>query len=408
MAQNALTTVDATCFQRIIDPLAWVEKTGHMIWRSGMFKCKSIEQGCILALISLTEQLPTLELLRRYHLMDGQLVMRADYMRAELRRLNGDYDWVNDGEDGKEARCWIEFKGRKREVVYTINDAKKEGIVKPGSRWVKAPGDMLRARCSTKAIRMVASEVLAGFYTDEEMGLEDTETKPAKQPEDAAVDAEFEVKHEAAVKAAVSNGSKPADPLAGAVPVTQASTQPDEKGNACLATPEQVASICGAMNQLGMNSEQRGKALAKRHANTVDGLSYSQAGELLRTLNDKVDAKRKAALDAANGRTAASETVTQAAPRPDDGTICSDVQVESVKALLLEINQVSPGFANDFKTKLRASGREKVAELTAVQCDALIEQLKLKNLEKFFADQLKPKAKEQPARDPIVGEYAKN
>lgn len=155
-------------YSKIGDLTSWVEKTGEIIAKAQFFGCKTVEQGQAMALISVTEGISLLEIRRRYHVVGGNLDMRADYMRAQFRRIGGDYDWINDGDDGTEARMWVEYRGRKREVSYSMENAKLEGLVKKGSRWEKDPGSMLRARCSTKAIRMVASEVLEGLVTDEE------------------------------------------------------------------------------------------------------------------------------------------------------------------------------------------------------------------------------------------------
>ena len=54
---------------------------------------------------------------------------------------------------------------------FTAEDAKKAGLLpaKPGSGWAKFPAEMLRARCISKAIRMLVRELLQGVYTPEEV-----------------------------------------------------------------------------------------------------------------------------------------------------------------------------------------------------------------------------------------------
>ena len=174
------------------NPVELVKEYGRVIAKAKFFGCSNIEQGEALALMSMSEGLPISEMRRRYHIVNGcDLSMRADYMRAEFRRLGGEYEWKNLGDDGKEAVIRVKYANNDLEVKYTIEDAKREGLVKSKSRWEKDPGSMLRARVSTKAIRIVCSEVLAGFATDEELEasggvidvpFEVTPTSTQKQP----------------------------------------------------------------------------------------------------------------------------------------------------------------------------------------------------------------------------------
>ena len=157
--------VDAICK----DPISWVERMGEVIAKGRLMKCSTVDQGKSVALLMMTDNLTLLEVKQRYHIMDDTIEMRADYMRQRLRELGGDYRWINNGDDGQKAVIEVSFRGKTEQCSYSIDDARKEGLVKPKSRWEKAPGDMLRARATTKAVRMHATEVIAGFCTDEEM-----------------------------------------------------------------------------------------------------------------------------------------------------------------------------------------------------------------------------------------------
>lgn len=430
MVQNALTI-----YQKMPDPLAAIQSLGRDIAVSRVMGEITVGMGNVLAMECLSRGIPPLTLAEKYNVIFGKLSMKAEAMIGEFHERGGrskilsrtpelvSIELEYNGDKQTFSLSWAESE--QESFPYEIKKGTTEDQViekiiawKAGSRGAKQPElktkyktprsrtQMLWARLVSDAVRAMMPEVNSGRYTPEEYdgGGDDEISGQMGGDGQDAVDVPFEVvkpevKAEAKPKAAKpastnGNGShaeKPTDPQPAASSTPLADPASD-KGDACLATPEQVASICGAMNTLGMSSEQRGKALAKRNSNTVDGLSYAAASELLSALNAKIDANRKAALDGASGRTATSEpTPVVETPRPDDGTLCSDVQVATVKQLLSEIEQVSPGFNQSFKSKFWASGREKIAELTAVECDALIEQLKLKNLEKFFAEQLKPK-----------------
>jgi hypothetical protein len=53
-------------------------------------------------------------------------------------------------------------EGNKTVYRYSMADAKAEGLVKPGSRWTKRPGNMLRARCISNGVGMLCPEIFAG------------------------------------------------------------------------------------------------------------------------------------------------------------------------------------------------------------------------------------------------------
>lgn len=154
-------------YEKMGDPLQAVEKIGAMIEKSQMFGC-GIGQGQIIALTCYMEGINILEFKKKYHIIQGSLTMRADAMLAELRKNDGYYRWIKTGDDEKEAEIEIEYKGIKGIAKFTIEDAKKAGIVKPNSGWFKYPDAMLRARTISKAMRMYAPEVIAGIYTPEE------------------------------------------------------------------------------------------------------------------------------------------------------------------------------------------------------------------------------------------------
>jgi hypothetical protein len=75
--------------------------------------------------------------------------------------------------------CTIEVSRPGREphqASYSVIDAGAQGLLGK-SNWVKMPKQMLFARVSSAAIRMVFADVLAGIYTTEEM--DDSSSAPA-------------------------------------------------------------------------------------------------------------------------------------------------------------------------------------------------------------------------------------
>jgi hypothetical protein len=104
--------------------------------------------------------------------------MKAEAMLAEFNHRGGKHVWVKS--DDKQAVLRLTYdQFDKFEVSFTIKDAERAGLCgadgkmnsgqnSPGS-WQKMPDAMLRARVTSKAIRMVCPEIVAGVYTPEEV-----------------------------------------------------------------------------------------------------------------------------------------------------------------------------------------------------------------------------------------------
>lgn len=359
-------STELAIYRNVVNPLEFMRESGMVLAKSRMFGCETVEQGQALSLISMTEGLPFLELRRRYHIVDGDLTMKADYMRAELRRLGGDYDWIKDGEDGIEAKLWIEFRGRRHEVSYTIEHAKKEGLVKAKSRWEKSPGDMLRARCSTKAVRMYASEVLAGFATDEEM-----DAIVEGQGNDHAVNGNGKSSKAKSAKTETANDVA-ADQDVIDVPFEDAAS--DSESAPSLCTVEQRNRIRELLGQLELPVENVNKLLAAFGAKIVRDLSPENAAIVI--------AKAEAQL---SKRQASSQPINQEL-------------LQSINAKLQELNQVEPGIIAKMKAKLTAAGVG-IKEISQGDGQRLLDAITGNAMEAFFGADLWPTPKKADSKN---------
>ena len=155
-------------YDRISDPITAIEKMGEWIASSGMLGCTKVEQGKLIAWQCAAERKTPFDFKREYHIIGGSLSMRSDAMLAGYRARGGKVLWKQS--DSKAAIALWTFDGNSCEISFTTEDAKLAGLLpaKPGSGWAKDPSAMLRARCISKAIRMLAPEVVAGVYTPEE------------------------------------------------------------------------------------------------------------------------------------------------------------------------------------------------------------------------------------------------
>lgn len=167
-----------TMYDKISDPMAAISQMGEWISKSGLFGCEKVEQGMVLAMASYSERRPITDICRRYHIVKGKLSMKAEAMLAEFNHRGGKHVWVKS--DDKQAVLRLTYdQFDKFEVSFTIKDAERAGLCGadgkmnsgqngPGS-WQKMPDAMLRARVTSKAIRMVCPEIVAGVYTPEEV-----------------------------------------------------------------------------------------------------------------------------------------------------------------------------------------------------------------------------------------------
>lgn len=170
LSPTALATQhdSAEFYSRIGTSLEAVKELGSWIARSGVFNCQKDEQGNMIALECLATRKTPFDFKREFHLVNGSLTMRSDAMLAGYRTRGGKVIWKQF--DSTAAIGVWKFDGNECEIGFTTEDAKIAGLLpaKPGSGWQKDPSAMLRARCISKAIRMLAPEVVAGVYTPEE------------------------------------------------------------------------------------------------------------------------------------------------------------------------------------------------------------------------------------------------
>jgi hypothetical protein len=164
-----------------INDAAGLEMFGNAICRSGMFGCESKEAGIVFALQCVAENKPPLEMAKNYHLVKGKLTKRADAMLADFRRAGGKVTW-RDLKDEKVQAAVFEFEDVQTPASFSMEDAKRAGLVRSGSAWDKTPAAMLRARCISETLRAIAPEIVQGVYVPEELDVTNVEPKPVSQP----------------------------------------------------------------------------------------------------------------------------------------------------------------------------------------------------------------------------------
>lgn len=207
MAKGASTAVvvrsGGSVWDRIADPMEFVKNFGTALYASKMFGCHNAQQGMVFALAILSEKSNPIAIKRRYHIIGGNLTMRADAMLAEFRmNFDGAHEIVE--RTAEAAEIELKRKGQKPyRLRFAWDDALKEPFVwgspdKQGKREIKtnyatprARMQMLWARVASDAVRAYCPEVNAGVYTPEEIAgvgpggdIEDAEFTVVKDPVD--------------------------------------------------------------------------------------------------------------------------------------------------------------------------------------------------------------------------------
>jgi hypothetical protein len=183
----------APVFQNLENQMGAIEALGQAITKSGFAGCERVEQGVIVAFTCLAEKITPIEFARSYDIIQGRPTKKAAVMLAEFRtKYGGDFDWVEDGEDGKKATIKLTYKGKEKSPVsFSIEDAKAKGLSSK-SNWRMHLPEMLRARAATKALRMHVPEIAAGIYDPNE--LEDLKSEPKNIPQSEDRDSVGELK----------------------------------------------------------------------------------------------------------------------------------------------------------------------------------------------------------------------
>lgn len=164
-------------YQKLPSFLDAIDRLGDTYARSGMFRCTRVEQGRTIVVMCMTMGITPIEFLATYDLIDGVPRKKALACLADFKKRGGRWKWLCEADDLEQAVGEFSFEGQTYTVKFTIEDAKRQGLVKPNSGWVKTPPNMLRARVITTAIGMLAPEIVAG--ADTTMDGAETTTQPA-------------------------------------------------------------------------------------------------------------------------------------------------------------------------------------------------------------------------------------
>jgi|694.fasta_scaffold17317_13 hypothetical protein len=188
--------MELSLYEKIQDPVAAAISLGQAIAESGLFGCSKTEQGVVLAMQSLATGRPLLEIAQTYHIIDGKLSMRSDVMLARFLSGGGKVIWKERTSEAVSAL----FKYRDNELVFsaTIEEFKRNEVAlrndgQMKKTWRTHPRQMLTARVISEAVRLLAPELVCGFYSPEEVADFDGGSESVAPPTETRVERTIEV-----------------------------------------------------------------------------------------------------------------------------------------------------------------------------------------------------------------------
>jgi hypothetical protein len=154
-----------------------MQQMAEAIAKSGLFGMKDTNSVLALMAVAQAEGLHPATAARDFHIINGRPALKADAMLARFQNAGGKVDWT-EYTDARVTGNFTHPNGGSLAVSWTIEQATKIGLVKPGSGWQKFPRAMLRSRCISEGIRSVFPGSVTGFYSPEEVA--DFDNPPIK------------------------------------------------------------------------------------------------------------------------------------------------------------------------------------------------------------------------------------
>jgi len=107
--------------------------------------------------------------------IQGKLEISARLMNAMMRRAGIKISIQKSSDDECVLVGSRSDSGDTVTVSYTVSEAQKAGLVKPGGGWVKNPKDMCFARAISRLARQIAPDIIGGCYVEGEIKATEAE-----------------------------------------------------------------------------------------------------------------------------------------------------------------------------------------------------------------------------------------
>lgn len=149
-------------------PLSDMQQMAKIGVESNFFGIKKPTEAMALMLIAQAEGKHPATVFSQYHVIQGRPALKADAMLARFQQAGGAVQWM-ERTDKACAATFSHPQGGKCDIRWTLDDAKRAGLLNGKSNWTQYPRQMLSARVVSEGVRAVFPGVLGGFYTPEEV-----------------------------------------------------------------------------------------------------------------------------------------------------------------------------------------------------------------------------------------------
>lgn len=146
-------------------------KVAETLLKSGFLPqaIKTSAQAIAIILTGKELGIPAMQSLRMINVIQGKPTMAAELMLALAYQHVPGFKYQVIKSTATECTCLFERPGHKpHEHTFTIADAQSLGLAGKDN-WKKQPAVMLRWRCISSGLRLVAPDAIAGVYTAEEI-----------------------------------------------------------------------------------------------------------------------------------------------------------------------------------------------------------------------------------------------
>ena len=151
-----------------IVPFNEMQGMADAIAKSGLFGMKDTNSVLALMAVAQAEGLHPATAARDYHIIQGKPALKADAMLARFQAAGGKVEWHKYTDQEVEG-TFTHPNGGSLTLSWTLDQAQRIGLVKPGSGWQKFPRAMLRSRVVSEGIRTVYPGCVIGTYSPEEV-----------------------------------------------------------------------------------------------------------------------------------------------------------------------------------------------------------------------------------------------
>ncbi|MFZ4397663.1 MAG: hypothetical protein ACOYOU_18790 [Kiritimatiellia bacterium] len=168
--QGGVVAVQSAQAQAEVDIPAMMGMSELLI-KSGFLPAtiKTPAQAVAIVLTGRELGIPTMQALRQINVVQGKPTISPELMLClAYQRIPG---FIFEVTESTAERCACTFKRPNHPVheqTFTMADAKGMGLAGKDN-WIKQPAVMLRWRCISAGLRLVAPDAIAGTYTPEEM-----------------------------------------------------------------------------------------------------------------------------------------------------------------------------------------------------------------------------------------------